>query len=66
MPAVKKWDFRYPTRIDSPSLKHRVIHVADACIDIRLGIHLEKMGDDELSSSEVDEPVGDDGYFFLF
>ena len=58
---IEKRNFLEPTCIDSSSLEHRVIHVADARIDIRLGKHLEEVGYDELSSSEVDEPVGDDG-----
>jgi hypothetical protein len=43
-----------------------MIHIADARIDIRLGILLEEVGYDELCSSKVDEPVGDDGDLFSF
>jgi hypothetical protein len=43
-----------------------MIHIADARIDIRLGIQLEEVGYDELSSSEVDEPIGNDGNAFIF
>jgi hypothetical protein len=38
-----------------------MIHIADTCVDISIGIELQKMGDHELSSSEIDEPVTDDG-----
>ena len=61
MVTTEKWHTLEPTRIDIPSLKHRMIHIAHTRIDIRLGIYLEQMREDELSSSEVYEPVGDDG-----
>lgn len=58
---IEKWNPLYPTRIDSMSLEHRMIHIAHARKYIRLRIHLEEVWYDELSSTEVDEPVGDDG-----
>ena len=61
--AVKKWNPLYPTRIDSTSLEHRMIHKTDTRKNIRLGIELEEVGYDELSSTEVDEPIYDDGSF---
>jgi hypothetical protein len=38
-----------------------MIHVAHARIDIRIRIEFQEMRDHELRSSEVDEPVTDDG-----
>lgn len=64
--AVEKWDLLYPARVYSPSCEHRMIHIADAGIDIRLRIEFEEVRYDEFSSSEVDEPVGDDGDFFIW
>jgi hypothetical protein len=64
--AIQEWDFLKPTRINSSSCEHRVIHVAHACKNIRLRIHLEEVGYDEFCSSEVDEPVGDDGDVFIY
>jgi hypothetical protein len=42
-----------------------MIHIADARIDISIWIELEEMGYDELSSSEVDEPISNDSYAFI-
>ena len=64
--SIKKWDFLYPAGIDFSSFKHRMFHETHARINIRPRIHLEQVGYDELSSSEVDEPVGDDGDAFSF
>jgi hypothetical protein len=38
-----------------------MIHITDARIDIRIRIEFQEMRDHELGSSEVDEPVTDDG-----
>lgn len=54
-----------PARVDSPSLQHRVIHIADARIDICIWIEFQEMRDHELRSPEVDEPVTYDGDFIL-
>ena len=43
-----------------------MIHIADARIDIRIRIEFQEMRDHELRSSEVDEPVSDDGDAFSF
>lgn len=43
-----------------------MIHEADACIDIRIWKEFQEMRDDEFSSSEIDEPVGDDGDAVIF
>ena len=61
MMTTEKWYSLKPARIDSSSFEHGMRHIADTRIDICLGIYLEQMGEDKLSSSEVDEPVGDDG-----
>ena len=61
--SVEEWDFLYPARIDSSSLEHRMLHVAHTRKYIRLRIYLEEVGYYELSSTEVDEPVTDDGIF---
>lgn len=60
----KKWNFLDPTRMDPMSLQHRMFQCTDARIDICMGKYLEKMREYELSSSEVDEPVTDDGDAF--
>ena len=59
--TTEKWYSLKPARIDSSSFEHGMRHIADTRIDICLGIYLEQMREDELSSSEVYEPVGDDG-----
>jgi hypothetical protein len=38
-----------------------MVHITDTRKYIRLRIHLEEVGYDELSSTKVDEPVTDDG-----
>lgn len=52
------------TRKNPMSLEHRMIHVTDARVDIRLRKELEKVLYDELGSTEVDQPVCHDGDFF--
>ena len=42
-----------------------MIHIAYTCIDVRFGIDLKKVRQDELSSSKVYEPVSDDGDAFI-
>ena len=61
VPTIQKWDTLYPARVDPSSLQHRVLHIAHTCKYIRLRIEFQKVRYDELSSSEVDEPVGYDG-----
>jgi hypothetical protein len=61
MISIKKWYSLQPARIYTLPFEHRMIHIADARIDIRLWIEFEEMRYDELSSPEVDEPVTDDG-----
>ena len=63
MSAIQKRNLLDPARVDRMSLEHRMLHEAHARIDIRMRKHLEQMRNDELCSSEVDEPVGDDGDF---
>lgn len=62
--SIEKWNPLYPTRIDPTSLEHRMIHKTHTRKYIRLRIHLEEVGYDELSSTEVDEPIYDDGGAF--
>lgn len=59
--AVQKWNFLEPTGIYFSSHEHGVIHKTHTRVDIRIWKSLEEMRDDEFSSSEIDEPVGDDG-----
>ncbi len=53
-----------PACIYFSSFEHRMFHVAHARIDIRLRENLEEVGYDKFRSSEVDEPVTDDGDAF--
>ena len=64
--ATQKWNLLEPARVDSPSLEHRMIHVADALIDICIRKELQEMGYDEFRSSEIDEPIGNNCDFFIF
>ena len=66
MPAVQKWNSLQPARVDSTPDEHRMIHIADARIDIRIRIEFQEMRDHELCSSEVDEPITDDGDLYWF
>ena len=66
MTTIEKGDFLDPARVDLASFEHRVIRIADTRIDVSLGKCFEEVRDDELSSSEVDEPVCDDSDFFVW
>ena len=66
MSAIQKRNLLDPARVDRMSLEHRMLHEADARIDIRMRKELEQMGDNEFGSSEIDEPVADDGDMLSF
>lgn len=61
--AVQKRDFLYETRKYPMSSEHRMIHMADARVNVCIGKHLEEMGYDEFRSGEVDEPIDNDRHF---
>ena len=66
MMTIEKGNSLQPARVDISSLEHRMIHIAHTRIDIRTRIEFQKVRYHELSSAEVDEPVADDGDFWIF